>query len=255
MLPEGLGVEAESSRKQHCRCWELCGTNFPVHNGSRKVREKESQKIWKRESNSNLTSTCSHLGEMSRGTLPWAAGMGHSDICLSKFFTRKLHLAHHPLLRTLFSDAPAGDKQLWQGQQLTPGPHFPESSPPFLPPTVSKGVAGGCPRNDAFDTKICVNCSNSPSWGTRVQALQETRSCPRTALVQEDPQPQHSLNGHLVPCSMTSVHTLVTQSKHTQQTQLCSTGSVPMDKPWGQDIAQGYQKVGVGLQEIQLWDL
>lgn len=43
MLPEELGVEAECSRKQHCRCWELCGTSLPAHNGSRKVREKESQ--------------------------------------------------------------------------------------------------------------------------------------------------------------------------------------------------------------------
>lgn len=46
MLPEVLDVEAESSRKQHFMgAGDFCESSLPVLDGSRKVREKESQKL------------------------------------------------------------------------------------------------------------------------------------------------------------------------------------------------------------------
>lgn len=140
MLPEVPGVE--SSRKQRCRWWELHGTSLPANNGSRKVREKESQKIWREKLDQDLFSSGK---DVQRDPFPLAAGMGHSGMCLSLSLSlgNSIWSISHSS-EPSSSEVPAGDKELWPGQQLVPGPYFPESSPAFLPPTVSKGpVAQG----------------------------------------------------------------------------------------------------------------
>lgn len=171
-----------------------------------------------------------------------------ASVCHQVSLIRKLHLVHHPLLRTLLLRCPCrqawNDKQLWQGQQLIPGPH--SRGLTTFPPTLCEQRcgpgAGECPRNDELGTwpsaRICCELLQQPLLRHRGADSAGDKVMPWTGLVQEHPRPQHSLNGHLVPCSMTSVHTLVTQSKHTQQIQPCSSGSVPMDQPRGQDIAQ-----------------
>lgn len=200
------------------------------------------------ESNSNLISTCSDLGEISRGTLTCRDGSPW-HLSVTESLSAGNSPVHPPLLRTL-SDVPAGDKQLWQGQQLIPGPHFPQGSPPFLPPTV-----------------MCMGPGTEAALGTILDLLWIVPAAPAEA--QGCGRQDHALGQHLskrfhspsTPWMDTwcpapwllCPHNPSTHSKCSPAALLRAWGQT-----LGQDMAQamdGYQQVGIAFQEMQFWGL
>lgn len=143
-----------------------------------------------------------------------------------------------------FSDVPAGDKQLWQGQQLIPGPHSPES----------KGVAQG--QEDALGMmNLAPELLQQPLLRHRGAAPAADKVMPWTA-------PAKSIHSPSTPWMDTSCPAPGLLCSHTGHTVQAHTAN-PALQHWlnacGQALGtgyctqcMGYQKVGLGLQEIQL---
>lgn len=185
--------------------------------------------------------------------------MGYSGIWLNLYvsLTRKIHLVHHTLLRTLFLRCPCRQDCSWETALAVTAaqswPPFPWELTTFSPIHCEQGCSsesrqrsGGHHWNNTFGTWLlpsllwgapgfAMNHSNSPSWGyrlCRIQGCALDSTCPggSTAPALPGRTPHALLHG--------VEHTLDTWSKHTQQIQPCSIDLVPMNKHCGQDIVQ-----------------
>lgn len=159
-------------------------------------------------------------------------------------------------------------------------PPFPWELPTFSPIHCEQGCSpesrqrsGGHHWNNRFGTWLlpsllwgapgfAMNHSNSPSWGYRLCRIQGCALDSTIALVQEDPWPQHSLEGHHTPCSTGwSTHWTHDPSTHSKSSPAALTwclwtntvGRISYRQCTGVQKVRDLYRLEVGLQEIQLW--